>query len=228
MEALECDYAAGMFSCVSGPRPTRSLDMVTYLTETELVEIHEAGHAVADFALGRGCEGISLEERRLIKDGGMTVAYTGIVHPKKAKRGAHRNFERGVLDETIIAFGVTVAAGPAAERKYRLREGLPLDMVGYTAGDHQLIETVAKTLARVGGHDRAAYQEEVWRRAQAMMEDATIWGAVIELAGCLKGLWEWIEPPDGGEGIFSETMPGAEAREIMRRAGVTPGMLSAE
>jgi len=61
---------------------------------------------------------------------------------------------------------------------------LPLNMRGSTIVDHRDIEMVAKALATAGAYDRFAYQEEVWQRAQALMENETVWGALEHEAGC--------------------------------------------
>src|ERR1700722_8812636 len=88
------------------------------------------------------------------KDGEIGRAYEGIAYPKKDSGGRlSRRIERGVLDEQVFAYGVTVAAGPAAEGKLRSSEGLPLNMLGSTTGDHRAIETVAKALATSGAYD---------------------------------------------------------------------------
>ena len=93
-------------------------------------------------------------------------------------------------------------------------------MRGSTIDDHRAIQAVAKALATSGAYDRFAYQEEVWQRAQALMENETVWGAVEELAGWLEGLWGEIDAPEDKEGTFSETMPGSQVRAIIHRAGV--------
>jgi hypothetical protein len=102
---------------------------------------------------------------------------------------------------------------------------LPLNMRGSTTGDHRAIETVAKALATSGAYDRFAYQEEVWQRAQALMENETVWGTVVELAGWLEDLWAEIEAPEDKEGTFIKTMSGPQVRAIIRRAGVVRATL---
>jgi hypothetical protein len=133
-------------------------------------------------------------------------------------------FERGILDDTAIAYGVSHTAGPAAERKFRLRNRLPLDMLGTTWGDYEAVERAAKSLQRIGAHDRFGYQDDVWRRAQLGMENETIWNALEQLARELNNLW----PLEEGTGTFTNALPGSQARAIMRRSGVVPGMLAVE
>jgi hypothetical protein len=220
-----CDYNTGMFSR-SPPAPAPTDDagrMLAHLNDLSVVQAHEAGHAVLQYALGFGCRGIFLTEDRTLGLSGPQVQRSGECLPKK-DRGQRlaRRFLKGTLDATAIAFGVTVAAGPGAERKFRCLAGLPMDMLGRTGGDHHMIETVAKALAEKGGHDRFAYQEEVWLRAQEAMEDSVIWSAVEALT---EELWDyWACPDDNAAalGVFTGTLPGPRAREIMRRAGVRP------
>jgi hypothetical protein len=80
-------------------------------------------------------------------------------------------------------------------------------MSGSTTGDHRAIETVAKALATAGAYDRFAYQEEVWQRAQALMENETVWGAVVELAGWLRDLWAEIDAPEDKGGHSARQCP---------------------
>jgi hypothetical protein len=224
---IKCDYATGMFSHAAETRQAQGAEthwaemMLAHWAEMDLAAIHEAGHAVAMYALGFGSRGISLEIRHVKKDGEPGRAYAGIAYPKKDRgRRLARRVERGVLDEQVFAYGVTVAAGPAAEWKLRQSQGLPLNMRGSTLGDRRAIETVAEALATSGAYDQFAYQEEVWQRAQALMENETVWGAVDQLAGWLGDLWAEIDAPEDKEGIFSETMSGPQVRAIIRRAGV--------
>ena len=228
----KCDYATGMFSHAPETRQSQGAETywaemtLAHWDELDLAAIHEAGHAVAMYALGFGSRGISVEIRHVKKDGEIRRAYTGIAYPKKDRGGrlSHR-IERGVLDEQVFAYGVTITAGPAAEWKLRSRQRLPLNMRGSTIGDHRDIETVTKALATSGAYDRFAYQEEVWQRAQALMENETVWAAVEELAGWLRDLWAEIDAPEDKEGTFSETMSGPQVRAIIRRAGVVRATL---
>ena len=93
-------------------------------------------------------------------------------------------------------------------------------MLGATEGDHHRIESVAKGLQFIGGHDRYAYEEMVWSRAQQALEIEVIWNAVEALAEALEWPFEADEV-----GVFTETMAGSTARAIMRRHGVRPGVL---
>ena len=218
---LECDYSTGMFGHDPAVRKFDSLE--AHLVEISLVEIHEAGHAVMQYALGFGCTGITLTIEIFLREGEQTIGYTGKCFPKKDRnrRLARRFFEQGILDDSAIAYGVSLTAGPAAERKFRLRNRLPLDLLRSTRGDHEAVERVAKSLHQKGGHDRFGYQDDVWRRAQLGMENETIWNAVEQLGGELKNWW----PLEEGTGTFTSTLPGPQARAIMRQSGIVPGML---
>jgi hypothetical protein len=219
---LECHYFTGMFSHERIAMDRLAADMI----QMDSLEIHEAGHAVVQYALGFSCAGIAITEKRFIVEGARKASIACFSRKDRDRRVPRRIF-KGILAEDTIAFGVTCVAGPAAERKFRLSQGLPMDMLGGTEGDHHAIESIAKTLDVKGGHDSWAYQEEVRRRAQAWMENGVIWSAVNTLAFCL-GDTTWPSIEDDHElGTFTKTMPGHLARAIMRRAGVVPGMLTA-
>ncbi len=199
---LVCNYADGVFAA----EPSGQL---TTLTMEGIVAVHEAGHAVVGFALGLPCDRITLvKTTRRGADGGIEAMLSGLM-----QRGAeyrqrfNRSLRRGILDDGLYAHGVSSAAGPAAERKYRILAGLPLDMREATGGDRRLIELIAES---TGQSD--AYREAVWRRAQDMLDGPTFWRAVEGLAGALGEYW-----PAGDEvGTFTAEMPGPLAHSIMR------------
>jgi len=54
----KCDYATGMFSRAAETRQAQGAEMMlAHWAEMDLVAIHEAGHAVAMYALGFGSRG---------------------------------------------------------------------------------------------------------------------------------------------------------------------------
>jgi hypothetical protein len=224
---LQCDFHTGTRTYSSG---SKNIDpFLATIRDMNLVAIHEAGHAVVQVALGFGCLGISLTEIDL---GDGTFGLDGTCFPKKDRnrRLARRVFGKGILDDSAYAYGVTVAAGPAAERKYRLSDDIPFDapdtetLFKFAAenvfGDEQAIEFVAKALEVKSNHDRRAYQEEVWRRAKQAMENETIWNAVENLSGELSLAWGDGQDEDG-----TVTILGPRVRRIVRQSGVVPGML---
>ncbi len=224
MSRLPCDYFEGMFAYEPKVEHAHEPvgDAVAHIVEMEATQYHEAGHAVLMYALGLGCAGVHLTKKMLrLPDGSMGVTYSGCVNGRKTLVSrVYRLIDRGFLTAEVIAEGVAFAAGPAAERKYRLSADASLCMLGATEGDHHQIESIAKTLQLIGGHDRYAYEETVWSRAQQALEIDVIWNAVEALAEAL----EWPFEVDD-VGVFTETMAGPTARAIMRRLGVRPGML---
>jgi hypothetical protein len=224
MARLPCDYFQGMFAYEPRVDHARGFvgNAVDQNMEMGATQYHEAGHAVLMYALGLGCTGVHLMEKTLrLPDGSLGVTYSGCVNGWKTRVSrVHRLINRGSLTAEVIADGVASAAGPAAERKYRLLAGVSLSMLGATEGDHRRIEGAAKRLQFIGGHDRYAYEEMVWSRAQQALEIDVIWNAVEALAEALEWPFEADEV-----GVFTETMAGPTARAIMRRLGVRPGML---
>ena len=224
MARLSCDYFEGMFA--NEPRVEHTSEffgnLADHIGQREATQHHEAGHAVLMYALGLGCAGVSLTlETKHLPDGSRTTAYSGCANRRKTwVSHVGRLINRGSLTAEVIAEGVAFAAGAAAERKYRLSANVSLSMLGATESDHHRIEGVAKTLQFTGGHDRYAYEEMVWSRAQQALEIDVIWNAVEALAESLRWPWEADEV-----GVFTETMAGPTARAIMRRLGVRPGIL---
>jgi hypothetical protein len=142
MARLPCDYFEGTFAYE--PRVEHGHEFVDdHIVVMEATQYHEAGHAVLMYALGLGCTGVSLtQETKHLPDESMGVTYGGCANGRKTwVSHVGRLVNRGSLTAEVIAQGVASAAGPAAERKYRLSAGVSLSMRGATEGDHHKIET---------------------------------------------------------------------------------------
>ena len=201
---LECDYDTGLLAPSEDTHGNESPE------DLRLLLIHEAAHAVMLYVLGFGLTRIFLVRGDIPQDGdGKPFVLSGAV---PAQRGL--KFE-GVLNEKMIAHGVASAAGPAAERKLRLAMGLPLGMKTYAQGDHAAINKAATALDEAG-HDGRAYREEVWRRAQAAMEDPTIWHAVNVLADKLRRYWPTDEQVEAHVAGTSAPCAGRERGRSLR------------
>jgi hypothetical protein len=213
------------------PESARAPDFSTFEFE-EVLAFHEAGHAVAEYALGLGCPQISLticisddgehQPRHLTACAGGNVLYGGAASSnKRTNRRVDRLMRRGIFGPEVLAYGIATAAGPAAERKFCLANGLPLNILAASGSDHEIIDSVAMQLEEFGGRNRFAYRRMVWRRAQLALENETIWQAVSVLADALICDPRELDDP----GVHPQAMPGATARAIMRRHGVFPGIL---
>lgn len=215
--APQCGYVEGMFSIEDIPE---DLSPFASYFETEAACVHEAGHAVVGYAMGLGCTSVSITFNAFMDDGRLMVGIGG------AARGAMR---AGARDSASIKRGrpagaraagvrqaVFACAGPAAERRYRLEIGAPLRLLLASEGDHVDVDGIACTLEGRGiipdGHD---FRDDAWRDAQAWVDRPDIWTAINSLALALGDVAMW----DGEPGTHTFTMPGCEARAIMRRAG---------
>ncbi len=206
--SIFCPYFEGMFSNEDRMDDKR----LEYWSDQRATAYHEAGHAVASYAQGLGCGRIELST---IRPAPGMIAHKGeFFSPVYHHRRVNRQTKRGEFDSSVLAAGVVFAAGPAAERKFCMIEDLPVRALGHSQRDHDTIDAVACRLALVGGRWRFAYRRLVWRRAQLLVDDETVWLAVIALSQALIHLW--LEADD-------VVMYGPTARAIMRRAGVTNG-----
>jgi len=202
MTSVACDYTAGMFA----DEPAAPL---TTPVMADVVAFHEAGHAVVGFALGLPCDRIRLvKTTRRGADGGMEAQLSGCTRRggEEYRQRLRRGLDQGILDDVATGHAVASAAGPAAERKYRILTGLALDMRDATGGDRRSVEMIAKAT----GQGQSLY-EAVWRRAQDMLDGPTFWCAVEELAAALGEYW-----PAGDEvGTFTGEMPGREVHAVV-------------
>ena len=202
-------------------RPARTLTTTRVPEDLALLLVHEAAHAVMFYALGFGLVKVALVRGEVPDFDGKFIVVSGVRCEERITKPVLRRIYAGVLDDETVAWGVTSAAGPAAERKLRLVMGLPLGMKTYAKGDHANIMKVARVLGKAG-HDSRAYREEVWRQAQAAMEDPAVWNAVNALAGKLRRYWPTAEEVEAHGGWDIGVMRGPRARQIIEQAGVRP------
>ena len=183
---------------------------------------HEAAHAVLSYALGFGVESVSVGVTIGVREGRKTYTLRG------EYRGDTARFNRLVpagedvaYSSSILAADVVSAAGPAAEQRFYVEQGAPIDAFGRNAGRYDQRDGVARGLPLYGSGKPLAYRRLIWRRAQAALENETIWCAVTCLARELFDLFaETDELVEHGE-----MMRGDEAVAIVRAAGVRPGIL---
>jgi hypothetical protein len=218
---LFCGYATGMFAHEPIPEGFFENPFAAAF-EFMAMAVHEAGHTVLAYALGEGVSEISVT-RTIAAN--LTGGFSGLSSTTKRQRlNANALAAKNNNHPRLISFAVSTAAGPAAERKYRLMVKLPLRMLGATEDDHHKIEQVEKIMYRNGnrGAEMMAgrFCDLVWGRAQLALEDSTIWEAVDHLAEALNDL----DFGDEEAGEVTKTMGGEEVRAIIRAAGVRPGM----
>jgi hypothetical protein len=181
MNALFCNYSKGMLA--DQPLDISQNAWAMHASEMDAAAYHEAGHAVAYYALGLGVEKVGLRTL-VVQDGDNTkgVAYAGKCYATKTwNERLNRALRAGRYCWEILAMGIGVAAGPAAERKCSLFNQHPLRS-RYTAEDDRwLIDYAASRLFQYG-RNPDAFRRLVWRQAQVLLEDPIIWQAVDELA----------------------------------------------
>jgi hypothetical protein len=183
---------------------------------------HEAAHAVLSYALGFGVESVSVGVTIGLREGRKTYTLRG------EYRGDMARFNRLVpagddlaYSPGLLAADVVSAGGPAAEQRYYAEQGAPVAALGDGAGRYGRFDDVARSLPFYGSGKPVAYRRLVWRRAQAALENETIWCAVACLARELFDLFP--ETDDLAE--RGQTINGKEAVAIVREAGVRPGIL---
>jgi hypothetical protein len=219
---LFCDYREGMFAREELAEGFPGTLQWIYMLNA--VAHHEAAHAVTSYALGHGILSVSLSY--LEKNG--SVAYGGVAVCSKEwtaalNRYLHRHLDgrSNRLRARAMSDAVATAAGPAAERKYCLAQGLPLRALGSADGDHKRIDGLGKAL----GNARFALQRCAWRRAQLALERPEVWAATGEIADWLhEEMTNDRRFEEEGDRDFSVTMSRNRASAICRKHGVRPGM----
>jgi hypothetical protein len=206
-----CTYDALIDDDEPFPEPLRPFDSVS---ERGAVAYHEAGHAVLDHALGFGIERVSVGTTTRADGGGR--AFHGVSQTTKASSARiKRRLNAGRFHSDLLSYGIVLAAGAAAERKYRLRYNLPQRIRFGASEDKEAIYYVTRQLTK-NGQNEWAFPQLVWRRAQLALEHPMIWSAVSALA---EHLWQnWPDDEDVGEHNY--TCPEARARLIILAEGV--------
>lgn len=208
-----CAYSETLFSNIDCEHNTKSLR-----DDLPATCIHEAGHAVAGFLQGYGCTFVEITFIQTIIEGQLMGGFAGEAqYSAKKRRKALPSIRNGDPAE-FIRDGITICAGPAAERRFRVERGLPLLMAG-SSGDHERLECSSEDLHGNAARSRLAFKRLCWQRAQALVRRPAVWTAMCMIAGELHNTFEW--PRDDLEQTATVRLPGATARAIMRRAGIS-------
>jgi hypothetical protein len=139
-----CSYDDGMFSL----EPIGPPSIIDSYFEFQSACFHEAGHAVIGYLLGQGCSSITVSVHYIHDETGKIsgVGYGGIVMSKTAHRQVTLDIRNGRFTRTLMHCGISFAAGPAAERRFRLTSEMPLRLAFATLGDHRNIDLIANRL----------------------------------------------------------------------------------
>jgi hypothetical protein len=206
-----CTYEQGMFP----EKLHRSLGDRPFdvFFEQEAVAIHEAGHAVAARLLGIEFESVELKMEPI--EGGSKLS--GACVAQEDGRRLHLPNDYGTF---YRVHGIITLAGPAAERKYRQFQNLPMNKGN--GDDHDNFDTcMGKHLEIAAGRRSDAFRRLIWRRAQTMMEVEQVWNAVFDLALHLTGLMEeelgWTDeaPP-----TTTVSLPWSAVTDAVHRSGL--------
>jgi hypothetical protein len=214
---LRCTYHEGMFSqdnnihSLHGP--------LGVLLEHKAACFHEAGHAIVGNLLGLGCGSVEIHPGISLSEDGTpgSIGYGGFSHHGKTRHDrAIRAMKRGSLPARVT-LGVSGCAGPAAERRFRFDNGMPLNLLGATEGDHEFLDN---ELAKPLGDERFVFLRRVWAKAQFVVQRAPVWAAICELAQRLLREGQAEDAP--GLRVTSR-IAGSEVRAVARKHGVGPG-----
>jgi hypothetical protein len=196
---------------------------------------HEAGHAVALFAMRRPLK--SVEVRLSFwpwKSGGLVAAECGgataiddpntmplphvaefpelpsLVEDDNARQLCWRPFWNRAF---------STLAGPAAEQKYRALNGLGGD--GFARSDAKVMEWYNRELWNLTGRDGHAFARLIWRGACRFVDDPKVWRAIEKIDAALFSGLIWQEPPDPRPGdSIKFVLDGARAEALAAEAGV--------
>ena len=121
-----CDYETGMLTLE--PRGDGEELAFTHFNEMYATAFHEAGHAVVQYALGVGLPRLGMRIRvELNEDNNRTIGYAGKVYVTEAmNREVNLALDSGKFCWVVLAAGIRAVAGPAAERKYCIADGVPV------------------------------------------------------------------------------------------------------
>jgi hypothetical protein len=195
------------------------------------VAVHEAAHAVVNISMGGRLDNIEVGFDFERADGGGVAAWgKGCCNVKLAESlrtsgaapsrvplewdGRFEHCWRVFLKRAII-----MAAGLAAEGKYRAQEGLPHSGVCVT--DSRPLDQTARYVWNFCGRDGAAFTRLAWKSACDLMDEPLIWRAISAVEGELfSGLLK-LEPMDPRPGdSIKFVLPGEHAEKLMVSAGI--------
>lgn len=203
-------YLRGMFQ--------HAEDTACFFTHERITAHHEAGHAVAAYVVGIPLESITVTSEDV--ENGSFV--NGLVQPATLTwgRAARRPTWRRIRD------GIMICAGPAAERRFRLSENLPMCLLRYTEGDHDAMRGHERALSGAG-HDYRPFTRLSWYAAQRLMNDDRAWNAACETADeIIHGyVPDYSECETTGRKTTIYSLPLHHFYAICRKHGLSHGML---
>lgn len=211
-----CSYSEGMFS----NEPLGAPSMSDEYNEMLATCVHEAAHAVVGYAFGEPLFSIGTWVHRERRDGGVSFSYGGEVRHGPAGQRRLVDFPYRPMH---FRLGVVYAAGPAAERRYLLQQGLPLRLLGHSTGDHLQIDCIGKALED-HGRDRWAYRRLVWYAAQRLAGSEEFWSAINDVADDLSNEMLAIDEDETQMGTWWAYIEPRDVYRACRRAGLKHGM----
>lgn len=205
---LRCKYHEGMFANEGycDQEAHRFSDW-----ELRATCVHEAGHAVVNYALGLGNKLISVNASRTGEDPPMIFGGRVTTAREPAFSGL----------DPAVAESVSHCAGPAADWRYRKLKKIPLRM----SGSRRDSSNVDKLLTRRFGDLMPSYRERVWEHTQCAVEREPIWKAIIAIAKELHLRIEQSGLPEKPQCAVVWSLPVQTAEAIMRRYSVLPSCL---
>lgn len=211
--SLRCTYFQGMFA----NEPFGDYAAHAALYEMEATCFHEAGHAVVDYMLGASLESVGVYSNVV----GDTVGHGGEVK-HRGKRTTRINFAYRPIH---FRLGLSAAAGPAAELRFKHENGIPKHLLLATPGDHEIIDRIGKAIGQAG-RCQFAFRRHVWSHAQRLVGRPDIWEAINAVAFELRdaAMMEIDLDIDGEQWAF--IAPRLVYREC-RKAGLRHGQLAA-
>lgn len=208
---LRCSYFEGMFA----NEPLGDYAVHAALSEMEAACFHEAGHAVIDYMIGTSLESVGVCSNVV----GDTVGHGGLVK-HRGKNTTRINFAYRPLH---FRHGLSAAAGPAAEFRFKHENGIPKRHVVATQGDHEIIDRIGKAIAQAG-RCQFAFRRHVWGHAQRLIDRPDVWEAINAVAFELQdaAMTEIDLNTDGEQWAF---VPPRLVYRICRQNGLKRGML---
>ena len=189
--------------------------------EADAAAFHEAGRAVAGYALSFGCASVevTINHRTVeIDDGEASLwGFTGVSYASKREHKLAVAAMRAGSLQAAIALGVGICAGPAAERRFRIETGMPQRLLEATVDDHRAVDDrIAKNL----GDRRFAYLRLVWANAQCLIDQEPVWPDISNVADRLSEEMGnvWPEVP----GRSTVRLPGETVRVLARDVAAAP------
>ena len=148
--------------------------------ERRVIAVHEAGHAVAHLALVLGkIKAITLFVSR--EDG--FVSYSGQTTVLTDHR---RSFSRTNCSQDAIAAAIVCMAGPAAEQRYCVENGIHDNSASASLADR---ENALRAIGNAFDVDRDTILDHVVLGARDLVQRPELWRAIVAVADSLKNIW---------------------------------------